>query len=63
MTVWFHKKWRSREVTGDTIIVRYADDLVVGFQYKRDAERFLNAAKERFGGFDLELHHDAHLRC
>ena len=58
LDLWFQKKWRSREVRGDAIIVRYADDLVAGFQYKRDAERFLNAVKERFGGFDLELHPD-----
>ena len=58
LDLWFQKKWRNCEVNGDSIIVRYADDLVVGFQYKRDAERFLNAAKERFGGFDLELHPD-----
>ena len=58
LDLWFQKKWRSREVKGDAIIVRYADDLVAGFQYKRDAERFLNAVKERFGCFDLELHPD-----
>ena len=55
---WFQKKWRSHEVEGDTIIVRYADDFVVGFQHERDAERFLDAAKERFGRFALELHPD-----
>ena len=38
--------------------MRYADDFVVGFQHKRDAERFLNAVKERFGGFGLDLHPD-----
>ena len=58
LDLWFQKKWRSHEVKGDSIIVRYADDLVAGFQYKRDAERFLNAVKERFGCFDLELHPD-----
>ena len=58
LDLWFHKKWRSHGVSGDTIIARYADDFVVGFQYKRDAERFLEAAKERFGDFDLELHPD-----
>ena len=58
LDLWFHKKWRSREAEGDTIIVRYADDFVVGFQYKRDAERFLKAVKERFGNFQLELHPD-----
>ena len=58
LDLWFQKKWRSHEVGGDTIIVRYADDFVVGFQHKRDAERFLDAAKERFGRFELELHPD-----
>ncbi len=41
---------------GDAIIVRYADDFVVGFQYRRDAERFLRALKGRLGRFGLELH-------
>ena len=58
LDLWFQKKWRSHEVKGDTIIVRYADDFVVGFQHKRDAERFLDAVKERFGSFGLELHPD-----
>ena len=58
LDLWFQKKWRSHGVSGDTIIVRYADDFVVGFQHKWDAECFLNAVKERFGGFDLELHPD-----
>ena len=38
--------------------MRYADDLVAGFQYKRDAKCFLDAVKERFGNFGLELHPD-----
>ena len=46
LDLWFRKKWRNHEVNGDTIIVRYADDFVVGFQYRRDAERFL-AGRER----------------
>ena len=58
LDLWFQKKWRSREVRGDTIIVRYADDFVVGFQHKRDAEHFLEAVKERFGSFELEIHPD-----
>ena len=58
LDLWFQKKWRSREVNGDSIIVRYADDFVVGFQHERDAERFRDAVKERFEGFDLELHPD-----
>ncbi len=58
LDLWFQKKWRSREVEGDAIIVRYADDFVVGFQYKEDAERFLSAVKERFKSFGLEIHPD-----
>ena len=50
--------WRSREAEGDAIIVRYADDFVVGFQHKRDTERFLNAVKERLESFGLEIHPD-----
>ena len=58
LDLWFQKKWRNHEVKGNSLMVRYADDLVAGFQYERDAERFLHAVKERFGGFDLELHPD-----
>ena len=56
--LWFQKKWRSHGVSGDTIIVRYADDFVVGFQHKGDAECFLDTVKERFERFDLALHPD-----
>ena len=56
--LWFHRKWRNREAEGETIIVRYADDFVVGFQHKRDAERFLEDLKERLGRFELEMHPD-----
>ena len=58
LDLWFQKKWRNHEVKGNSIMVRYADGLVAGFQHERDAERFLQAVKERFGGFDLELHPD-----
>ena len=58
LDLWFQKKWRGHEVEGDTIIVRYADDFVVGFQHKRDAERFLPIVKERFESFGLDLHPD-----
>ena len=40
------------------MLVRYADDAVVGFERKRDAERFLHALGERLGQFDLALHPD-----
>ena len=39
-------------------MVRYADDIVLGFQYQSDAERFLTALRERFAKFNLELHAD-----
>ena len=42
--------------SGDVIVVRYADDLVVGFQHRTDAERFLREFRERLAKFGLELH-------
>lgn len=48
--------WRRKVASGDLIVVRYADDLVVGFQNKDDAERFLNEFQERLAKFGLELH-------
>lgn len=51
-------QWRNRHAGGDVIIIRYADDTVVGFQYKDDAVRFLNDLTERMGKFGLELHPD-----
>jgi len=50
------ERWRRREATGDMIIVRYADDLVVGFQYETEARRFLDAMRERLKEFSLSLH-------
>jgi len=50
--------WRKKVAKGDVIVVRYADDLVVGFQYRADAERFLQAFRERLEKFGLELHTD-----
>jgi RNA-directed DNA polymerase len=52
------KQWRNRNATGDMIVVRYADDFVVGFQHRRDAERFLRELGERLEKFGLELHPD-----
>jgi RNA-directed DNA polymerase len=49
-------QWRKRRATGDVIIVRYADDFVVGFQHRGEAEQFLKELQERFGKFRLELH-------
>jgi RNA-directed DNA polymerase len=50
------ERWRRREVAGDMIIVRYADDFIVGFQHESDARRFLEAMRERLGKFALSLH-------
>ena len=52
------QSWRRRQARGDVVIVRYADDFVVGFQYPEDALRFLDALKERLRRFSLELHPD-----
>jgi len=51
-------QWRNRHAGGDVIIVRYADDTVVGFQHKNDAKRFLKDLTDRMGKFGLELHPD-----
>jgi RNA-directed DNA polymerase len=48
--------WRRKIASGDMIFVRYADDLVVGFEQREDAERFLGEFQERLAGFALELH-------
>ena len=58
LDLWFHRKWRPERADGDAIIVRYADDVVVGFEHRRHAERFLHALGERLGQFDLALHPD-----
>jgi len=50
--------WRKKVAKGDMIVVRYADDLVVGFQHRTDAERFLREFKDRMAKFGLELHPD-----
>jgi RNA-directed DNA polymerase len=50
------ERWRRHEATGDMIIVRYADDIVVGFEREMDARRFFEAMRERFESFSLSLH-------
>ncbi|MGF6227578.1 RNA-directed DNA polymerase [Inquilinus ginsengisoli] len=55
--LWAHR-WRRREATGNVIIVRYADDIVVGFEHEADARRFLEAMRERFEAFALSVHPD-----
>lgn len=50
------ERWRRREASGDMIIVRYADDFVVGFEHEADARRFLDEMHERLGKYSLSLH-------
>jgi RNA-directed DNA polymerase len=50
------QRWRRTCAHGDVIIVRYADDFIVGFQHRVDAERFLTELRERLAKFKLELH-------
>ena len=56
LDLWVDKEWRRKQATGDVIIVRYADDAVLGFQHRDDAERFWQQLRERLGKFGLELH-------
>ena len=55
LDLWIHQ-WRNRHAHGEVIIVRYADDFVIGFQTESDARRCLAALQERFAKFALELH-------
>jgi group II intron reverse transcriptase/maturase len=48
--------WRKKRAHGDMIIVRYADDAVLGFEHREDAEQFLEQLQERLAKFGLELH-------
>jgi group II intron reverse transcriptase/maturase len=48
--------WRQKRARGDVIVVRFADDTIVGFQYKSDAEKFLEELRNRLLKFQLELH-------
>jgi RNA-directed DNA polymerase len=50
------ERWRRREAKGNVIILRYADDIVVGFQHEADARRFWEAMRLRFEQFSLALH-------
>lgn len=55
--LWAHQ-WRKRHARGDMVVVRFADDTVLGFQHKGDAERFLTDMRERLQKFSLSLHPD-----
>ncbi len=52
------ERWRRREARGAMIIVRYADDIVVGFEHEADARRFWEAMRQRFEDYALSLHPD-----
>jgi len=54
---WAHE-WRGRHARGNVIIVRYADDFVLGFQHRHEAERFLKDLQERIECYGLSLHPD-----
>jgi group II intron reverse transcriptase/maturase len=55
LDLWAHQ-WREKYAIGDVILVRYADDFVMGFQSRAEAERFLAELRERLRKFRLELH-------
>jgi RNA-directed DNA polymerase len=50
------QQWRKKQANGEVIVVRFADDFVVGFEHRREAEQFLAALQQRFAQFGLELH-------
>src|SRR5277367_848233 len=52
---WF-TEWRKESAKGDAIIVRYADDFVLGFQHRKEADRFLEQLRKRLADYGLELH-------
>src|SRR6266545_7783662 len=52
------QRWRKRYARGEVILTRFADDSIVGFQLRGDAERFLAELRERLAKFGLELHPD-----
>lgn len=52
------EQWRKRTARGEVIVVRYADDFVVGFQHEADANRFRQELEARLQRFHLELHPD-----
>lgn len=55
LDLWVHH-WRKKRADGDVMIVRYADDFIIGFQHRREAERFLADLKQRLEKFGLALH-------
>ena len=57
LDLWAHQ-WRKRHAHGDVYLVRYADDVVMCFQYEGDAQAMRSALADRMAGFSLELHPD-----
>jgi hypothetical protein len=55
--LWVHH-WRLTKASGDMIVIRYADDTIVGFQHEHEAWTFLEELKERMRKFELALHPD-----
>jgi group II intron reverse transcriptase/maturase len=53
--LWIHQ-WRRRHARGACVVVRYADDFVIGFEHESDARACLQALGERLQGFGLHLH-------
>ncbi len=56
LDAWVQRTWRPQEARGEMIIVRYADDCVLGFQYRSDAERFRREATARCAAYGWSLH-------
>lgn len=50
------QQWRQKQARGDVVVVRFADDFVLGFEHRREAERFLQELRQRLAEFGLELH-------
>ncbi|WP_373371838.1 group II intron reverse transcriptase/maturase [Archangium lansingense] len=57
LDLWVHQ-WRKRKARGEVVVVRYADDFVVGFEHEEDRRQFLEDLRERLRKFKLELHSD-----
>lgn len=57
LDTWAHH-WRRRHARGEVVLVRYADDFVMGFEHREEAEQFLSLLHQRMGKFELELHGD-----
>ena len=55
--LWAHK-WRQHEARGTVVIVRYADDIIMGFEHKAEAEQFRKELEDRLSKFGLQLHPD-----